>query len=150
MNCRCERCSEACRTKPGWFRQGEVEHAAKLLNLPLKTFFHRYLAIDWWEEADGLPQTFVLAPAIVTAKKGTEYPANPKGQCVFYEQGFCRIYAARPYECRQYDHTKTHEYCMRIKRQIVRSWIKQQAQITRLLGRPAKAKRYSLWEVGGW
>lgn len=100
-DCSCEKCIECCERRPGWFKPGEAEKAATLLNLSLQDFFDQYLAIDYWLGVDG--NTLVLIPR----QKGRERKrlsfsdAFHGATCIFLEQGLCKIHEAKPYECRE-------------------------------------------------
>lgn len=134
--CACGTCQQACRNTPGWFRPGEAEKAAKLLKMPMKRFFTRYLGVNWWV---GGRDVFVLAPALVDRMKpGAEYPANPKGTCVFLTtEGKCQIHAAKPYECAHGNPCTPDDFAdyEKERRKTVALWRKEQPQIRELLGR---------------
>lgn len=134
-DCTCAKCRGACQRRPGWFLPGEAEKAAALKGLPLRKFFAKFLCVDWGKEDSESANTFVLAPGIVGAKRGQEYPLNPLGQCVFYRNGLCDIHEAAPSECRQYMHTDTHEEVMARKVAIKDAWKDHQGQVKALLGR---------------
>lgn len=135
--CACDRCQRACENTPGWFRPGEAEKAAKMLRLSMKTFFKRYLGVNWYSTPDG--PVFVLAPALVGEKTGHEYPGDPRGQCVFFTKDRrCRIHAAKPFGCSHGSLCETgHSELWRDEHvnQTVPLWSKHQDQIVALLGR---------------
>jgi len=135
--CACATCQSACENTPGWFRPGEAEKAAKLLGLSMKTFFRRYLGVNWYNAEDG--PVFVLAPALVGEKPGKEYPANPKGTCVFFTKDRrCRIHAAKPFGCSHGSICQTgmkESWRDEQVNQTVPLWAKHQDQIVKLLGR---------------
>lgn len=149
--CACLECQNACTNTPGWFRPGEAEKAAQLMGLSLRDFFTRYLGVNWWVAEEDV---FVLAPALVGAEPGREYPANPRGTCVFFKDGRCEIHAAKPYDCA---HGNPHEAfegermaAHRYQRQVtVRLWRRQQHQIETLLGRDPRADELSIFEAFG-
>jgi Fe-S-cluster containining protein len=149
--CDCARCQQACNHAPGWFRPGEAEKAATLLGLSLPVFFKRYLVANWWE---GETNTFVLAPATVSAEAGREAPVNPKGTCVFYKGGRCQIHAAKPYECSHGNPCEITD--ARIERykaervNTVKLWSKRQPQIEQLLGHKPQGADYSFLEAMFW
>lgn len=97
----CSYCRKGCEMKPGWFLPGEAEAAAEFMDLPVAEFFARYLAVDWWEADSDLPETFVLSPAIAGEEAGTEFPGDPRGECVFYRGQRCQIHPVKPFECRE-------------------------------------------------
>lgn len=135
--CVCKKCTDGCRQRPGWFRPGEAEQAAELLGVTLSKLFQAKLAVDAWVGSEGgLPETFVLAPALVTATPGQEYPFNPTGRCVFLtEEDRCQIHVAKPYECAVAHHVNTAEVEHAARRGVVEAWQSYQGQIRELLGR---------------
>lgn len=135
MECDCQNCKGACEEKPGWFAPGEAEKAAELLRMPLKQFFDEKLGVDFWAATDESDVTYVLAPAVKYGETGEEYSFNPRGECVFYENGKCNIHAAKPRECALWDHTMENEAGLENKETIRDEWKENQGQITELLGR---------------
>lgn len=133
----CHQCQSACAHKPGWFLPGEAEKAAELVGMTFQEFFDAHLAVDWYvDDTD----TFLLSPAIAGEEAGTEFPGNPHGRCVFYQEGRCTIHAAKPFECREYVHTETdsgtrHE-------DVAKAWEDHQDQIEELLGREPESEEY--------
>jgi Fe-S-cluster containining protein len=133
-SCTCQTCSNACSYKPGWFLPGEAEKAAALMKMTLPEFFKKYLGVDWWNGKEFGEETFVLAPVLKGYSAGAEYPAMPKGECVFFNKDKqCGIHAAKPHECQQYWHgddtaRERHEA-------VAMAWTDHQGQITELLGR---------------
>lgn len=99
MDCNCLQCQAACQRKPGWFAPGEAERVGVYLGMSLPELFQHYLMVDWFERTNANP-IFVLSPAIKGHTAGSEFPANPQGECVFYENGQCRIHPVKPEECR--------------------------------------------------
>ena len=144
VDCTCDGCQRACENKPGWFKPGEAEKAADFLGLPLQAFFKDYLAVDWWE---GEKDIFLLAPATDRSGTGTEYPANPKGECIFYKDGLCSIHPVKPFECKEYIHNKP----IGDRHQVVaKTWEPNQKQIKSLLGREPHAAGYSISKSFTW
>lgn len=138
FECTCKKCVSACKHKPGWFAPGEVEKAAEYLDLTLQDFFDKYLAVDWWE---GDPPTFILAPAIIGEGTGSEYPGDPKGQCVFLNNNLCDIHKVKPIECSTMNCTASDSG--NVHEEVYKMWIENQEQIVELLGRKPKAKEYA-------
>lgn len=136
--CTCHKCQAACATKPGWFLPGEAEKAADFLNLPLPEFFASKLGVDWWERWGG--DIFLLAPAVKGHPPGREYPGNPRGECIFYKDGRCEIYPARPHECREYMHDDTPEAVASRHQGVAKAWEPHQGQIASLLGRKPESE----------
>jgi Fe-S-cluster containining protein len=138
----CAKCQRGCTNKPGWFLPGEAEAAAPLLGMSLEEFFRTYLAVDWWEHAEWLDcerEVFVLSPAIAGEEPGEEFPGDPRGTCVFYENGRCRIHAAKPHECRESLCTGPRGY---VHEDTAKAWTEHQGQIRELLGREPMAEAY--------
>lgn len=139
-DCSCTVCQSACEHKPGWFLPAEVEPAAKFLGLSVEDFFKKYLLVDWFG-ADGRGvdhDIFVLSPAVVGSQPGGMFAADPRGVCVFFEDGRCTIHAVKPYECAQAHHDDTEEENgARHQVELPRAWDVPavQAEVTRLLGR---------------
>jgi Fe-S-cluster containining protein len=148
-NCTCQVCQNACASKPGHFAPGEAEKAAALVGLSLKAFFDAHLAVDWWEDS---PNVFYLSPAAVGNSTGEEWPANPRGACVFFVDGRCAIYAARPGECRRYLHGMTREQTDASVKTVVDAWRAEehQQQIRDLLGREPQSEEYSIFDAWSW
>ena len=103
--CDCEKCQNACKNRPGWFLPEEINSlfahfkANNISQLLGKDKF----AIDWW--IDDEENILVLAPNIV-GNDSIQYPANPRGQCVFFKGGKCNIHEIKPFECSRYIHTE--------------------------------------------
>jgi len=135
FECQCQSCKSACTHNPGWFLPNEAEKAADYLGMSLQEFFNRYLGVNWWVDD---PDIFVLAPALVGEETGAEYPGDPRGTCVFFNQdGLCDIHIVKPYECAELNcnkkkDTDPHEMA-RTK------WKDHQGQIIELLGREPEA-----------
>lgn len=147
--CTCGKCRRACTIKPGWFMPGEAEEVAKHLNLSLKELFDTYLGVDWWESADNI---FVLAPAIVGEQTGAEYPGDPNGKCVFFnDEERCNIHLVKPFECRELTCTGSS---IKRHKNVANSWKNNQEQIEKLLGREPEAKEFYedsvLFLPSGW
>ena len=107
-DCSCESCQKACGFKPGWFKPGEAEVTAEHLGMSFETFFQLFLMVDWVSDyAKG--DVFLLSPAVVGREPGREFPGNPRGKCVFFEDGKCGIHDVKPFECREYIHTESQD-----------------------------------------
>lgn len=141
IECSCESCKGACRTKPGWFKPGEAEKTAELLEISLKELFDTKLGIDWWEDE---PDIFLLSPAVVGMQPGKEYSGNPRGRCVFFtDDGLCEVHAAKPFECAELN-CKTDDRDVTHARHeaVAKAWKDHQDQIVDLLGRQPEAEVY--------
>jgi Fe-S-cluster containining protein len=148
--CSCKACQQACQYKPGWFAPGEAEVVAAAKGLTLKELFDRELMVDWFENHDA--PIFVLSPAIVGASPGEEFPVNPKGQCVYYENGRCSIHAVKPFECAKSMCTDESERARSLHQEVAKMWDneKDQQQVQDLLGRRPEATEYSFLESFLW
>lgn len=129
--CDCKKCKNACSYKPGWFLPGEAEKTAESLNMTLKDFFDKYLAVDFFE---GSKTTFVLSPAVVGNPTGAMFPYRPTGVCVFFKEGKCSIHGNSPFECAQYIHTDPQKDVQERHENVKNAWDKHQKQIEELLG----------------
>lgn len=137
IECSCEVCVSACRKKPGWFLPEEIKPAAELLGLSEKDFFDKYLSVDYYGNTDGF--LFVLAPATENSEPGKEYPLEPGGRCIFLdEDNKCQIHAAKPYECKSYDHRGSQSSQDDAKdnhKAVAEAWVPHLWKIKELLGR---------------
>jgi uncharacterized protein len=79
----CLRCGDCCRGEPGfvWIKPEEIEVAAKLLGLPVREFHQRYI-----RKAFGRLSLIELE----------------NGDCIMWSPKGCRMYAARPSQCRTF------------------------------------------------
>lgn len=139
-DCICNRCTDACQTRPGWFRPGEAERVADHLGLTLPQLFRQYLGVDWCLDWVRHRVTFGLAPRITTAEGGTEYPADPHGTCIFFQEGRCAIHAVKPYECRQMSHADSRLTTSTRRRRLALLWQRSLTQLCQLLGRFPQAQ----------
>ncbi|MCO4763431.1 MAG: YkgJ family cysteine cluster protein [Myxococcales bacterium] len=105
-----------CRSSPGRFAPGEVEKAAELLGKTPDAFVKRYLVVDK-VKVDG-EEVAVFAPVKLDRKGKPALPTGGpvdrlyqvlRGTCVFFDGTTCKIYGARPWECREYICTKPPE-----------------------------------------
>ena len=112
----CIRRGLCCRTSPGWFAPGEVEEAAAVLGMEPDAFVRKYVVVDE-VDVDGR-MAYAFAPVKLTRqgkpawKPGTRVDAlyrTLRGVCVFFDGEGCRIYQARPAECRAYSCTNDPE-----------------------------------------
>lgn len=148
-SCMCEKCKGACSFKPGWFAPGEPEKAAEYLGLNLQEFFDNHIMVDWHDEDE--PPTFVLSPAILGQDPGAEFPANPKGVCVFFKDGLCSIHEVKPKGCRDAFPCKMrdHETVIDEHRKEAMAWKDHQGLIRELLGREPVRKHWKPFNFGG-
>ncbi len=99
-DCTCAKCVECCERRPGWFKPGEAERAAALLNMSLQEFFDQYLVIDYW--AQSKENILLLMPRQkgYRRKRLSFSCALRTAECIFLEQGLCKIHEAKPFECK--------------------------------------------------
>lgn len=147
-SCSCEVCQGACTVKPGWFKPGEAEKAAELMGLDLQTFFDTYLGVDWYIGDEGR-DIFVLSPTVTSGSPGEMFDANPRGRCVFFDGQHCKIYAARPYECRMFHHDQGRDETHARHEQVAKAWEGDgdQEQIEALLGEEPESAPYSFFDA---
>lgn len=131
--CSCKTCQDGCTHKPGWFLPGEAEKAAEYLNLTLKEFFDEFMGVDWLVSLPA--DIYILAPSLTWWEPGQMYPSDPRGRCIFYEDGLCKIHPVKPYECAVSSHDSTSKELSTLhKRTIPDAWRLHQSQISELLG----------------
>ncbi|MFQ5850905.1 MAG: YkgJ family cysteine cluster protein [Candidatus Binatia bacterium] len=130
--CRCDICQGFCRTKPGWFKPGEAEKVAEFLKLDLERLFDGYLLVDYWLRRKS--DILVLSPGIKESLPGRRFPLNPRGECVFFKNGLCKIHPVKPYECRVAHHASSDQSA---HEKVAKSWDnkKRQRQAKTLLRR---------------
>ena len=133
-SCECDKCQSACQHRAGFFAHGEIELAANLKNMTTKEFFDKYLAVDWWQGNRDSEDVFVIAPAIKSQSNGSMYPADPRGECIFFIGGKCDIHDAKPMECAKYVHTQNKSESEEVREYIRDTWIDKQDEIKELLG----------------
>ncbi len=134
ISCECSICKSACKNKPGWFKPDEAEKVAKYLNITMKQFFDKYLSVDWYQE-DG-KDYYPLSPVAKINFAGKMWPYNPTGECVFFENGRCKIYIVVPFECREYYHEDTREVCKKRHSKTAKLWGDKEEYLTKLLKHP--------------
>ena len=140
--CQCDKCKTACRTTPGWFLPGEAEALADYMGMPLKQVFDEYLAVNWFV---GPPMVFALAPALVEYDAGEEYPADPRGTCVFLsDEDLCKIHPVKPHEC-AVQSCKTYD--KNLHEAVAKAWIPHQKQIVELLGREPVEQEFTIFDA---
>jgi len=79
----CARCGACCRGEPGfvWVRDVEIVAIARLLRLSREDFLARYCRVAFGD---------------------ISLVERPSGDCVFWGEQGCEIYAARPVQCRTF------------------------------------------------
>ena len=148
--CKCDKCKAACTVKPGWYKPNELEGLARYLNMPLTEAFRKFLGVDWYEAWES--PIFLIAPATTSMSPGDMYRANPKGQCIFYKDGKCSIYKARPHECRTYKHTDSRKIVEERHKAVAKSWdkIEHQDKVRELFGAEPQAAESSFIDSMYW
>jgi len=140
----CASCQAACRNKPGWFKAGEAEKVAQYLGVSLKELFRDKLAVDWWVGGSvNSGDIYVLSPALIGEDAGTEFPGDPRGECVFFRDGRCEIHAVKPFECAESVPCE-HSGKRNLHKEAADSWNtkKHQSQIVKLLGRQPESAEF--------
>lgn len=131
----CIRRGLCCKSSPGWFAPGEAEVAAASLGLEADAFVRTYLVVDYVDLPIVVPgaddasepateRVYAFAPlklgvdghpAIPPATRTDALYQTLRGQCVFFRADIgdgaagCKIYDARPTECRRYICTNAPE-----------------------------------------
>lgn len=148
IECSCRTCAEACYRKPGWFLPHEIKPAADLLGLTEEEFFKKYLLVDYFGTPDDF--LFVLSPATVDTTPGEMFPLIPGGQCIFLRGGKCAIHAAKPFECKHYDHRNkdTADEAKEGHLAVAEAWVPFKARIAELLGREPTVETNHLEVLG--
>lgn len=139
MECRCLNCLDACKHRPGWFKPGEVEKVAEHLDVSIDKLFRHKLAVDWWEAEKDV---FVLAPALKGEEAGTEYPGDPRAECVFFQNGLCEIHPVKPFECKEANHNREKSRSDHQHASDAWNTPEYQAKIEKLLGRKPVAGEF--------
>lgn len=148
MDCKCDKCRQACTIKPGWFKPGEVEQTAAHLGMTVEELFRTKLMVDWWGQGVEMDHNiYVLSPAMVGETPGDMAPFAPHGTCVFYKNGLCEIHAVKPYECRVSDHTTPTTKSAHLKTAQTWDTPEHTAQITKLLGHEAEAPQAGFADI---
>lgn len=121
--CTCFQCRQACNGRPGWLVPEDVPDLLELLgHFDLDEALEAgELVWDWWSNGAG-PVTPVLSPNLdYNIEK--HMPADPRGRCIFFEGGRCRVHAAKPFECAAYHHDDTSSKVMKRHRSVVDRWL---------------------------
>ena len=131
IECSCNRCTSACKQKPGWFLPEEIKPAADLLGMTEKDFFEKYLGVDYYCRIDE-DFLYVISPAIKEKMSpGEMFPFSGTGECVFFNDGKCGIHSAKPYECKVYDHRHKNP---NVHEEVAKYWSEHQDKIKNLIG----------------
>ena len=148
IECSCEECTSACHRKPGWFLPEEIKPAAELFGMTEKEFFNKFLSVDYYgneydEHGNFIPNgfTFLLSPATNKSQPGEIFPFDPSGTCVFLKDGKCSIHAAKPFECKVYDHRQL--ISKDIHEHVAKAWLEHKDKIIELLGKEPKVESFS-------
>ena len=93
---------------PGWFIPEQITEVIRYFGKELSELLGRELAIDWGTDMGMKDNILLLAPNIED-NHSIQYPADPRGRCVFLKEGRCSIYSIRPYECGVMSHSDGEE-----------------------------------------
>ncbi len=132
--CACKICVECCKRNPGWFGSiQEIEGAAKIMGVDLKTFLDEFCIQEYWAEEN--EHIICPTPRRITNDKGFQKASwgnnFDKARCVFLENERCLIHNSKPKECRLTMGCK--ENVRRVSREdIMLYWKTRQDKITNL------------------
>lgn len=119
FKCSCDGCKNACKYKPGWFLPEQVKDLLAFFNVKtVNDLLKKGFAIDWWNEKNDI---LVLAPNI-KGNNDLQYPSDPRGECVFFEEGNCKIYDVRPFECKAYSHKQSKREVDEMHDFVAKKW----------------------------
>lgn len=107
-SCSCEICKNECKNRPGWFIPEQVPEIETYFGRKIAELLGKELAIDWGTDIEMKDNILLLAPNIKD-NQSIQYPANPRGECIFLKEGKCSIYSIRPYECGVASHSDEAE-----------------------------------------
>ncbi|MEL6177367.1 MAG: YkgJ family cysteine cluster protein [Myxococcota bacterium] len=105
----CIRRGLCCKSSPGRFAPGELEKAAASLHMEPEAFVRAFVVIDRIDLDGDEVEVFVPVkvgvdhkPMYPTAQRVDRLYQMLRGACIFYADGGCQIYNARPLECQRY------------------------------------------------
>jgi len=105
--CSCEKCKECCTREAGWFLPEEVPLAAQYLSLSEADFIEQFCKKH---DLDG--KGIALSPK-----------AKPNStECIFLENGLCKIHEVKPYECRKVFACEPARRHSRIREFLIKEW----------------------------
>lgn len=159
---KCVQTGRCCRNNPGWFGPGEAEKAAESLGMSMEQFVREFLVIDSLELEAG-KKVEVFAPAKLEEDGSWVSPPNTKadaaykfkpGRCIFFDGPGCRIYQARPIECRHYSciHRPEQNLSRReIAQMWYNAWVEAHGETSAAEEEPAASSRQlgPSWPEGG-
>jgi Fe-S-cluster containining protein len=120
---------------------GEVELVAATMGISIESLFETKIGVDWYE---GESEIFVLSPATTENEPGVEFPADPRGTCVFLnDKRLCSIYPVRPFECRKTIHDESTQETRERHLAIAVAWKPHKAQIQSLLKHEPESEVFS-------
>jgi len=143
--CKCNKCREACEVNPGWFTPDQIATVAEHMSMTEKELFDKFLAVNWWEtdrEWGNDHDIFVIAPALSGESPGDMYPSDPRGKCVFYQDGLCGIHPVKPFECEQFIHGEPFDTVHKRHYGVAVQWEDHKEYIELLLGKEPFAKEF--------
>ena len=121
-SCACEKCKRCCEWFPGYFLPDEVPLAAKTLGVSLAWFKRRYTERR---------ERGVLSPRVEGPGQSgiVGFLLRGTGRCVFLtKERSCRIYEARPYECRMSYGGQPIRTSRSLRAKVMRAWRKLELQ----------------------
>lgn len=139
--CQCDDCKGACKFKPGWFLPDQIPRLAELMDLTEQELFDKYLMVDFIANDDLSIDAvfddaiFILSPAVLHAHD-KQFSYDPRGQCVFYDNGCTIHHLEKPWECQIYHHSSDRREQIKKHQSIGVVWNTpdQQEKIEKLLG----------------
>lgn len=150
QSCICKKCAGACQYNPGWFHPDEIKPLADKMGVTEKQLFDKYLRVDFYESLSDDGDVFVLAPSVVGHATGDMAEPDPRGTCVFFDDGKCGIHEqGKPRECQLYLHGMTGDEVSHNHRAMAEAWNEPERQeyINALLGRKAAKPDYDPFEL---
>lgn len=153
--CQCEYCIGICSNVPGWFRPEEIIPLCEFLKTDLEAVFKKYLILDYWIRNE--EEICVLSPIknldrvknlqveslkmirehnYIMGRDSFDRPGSRaswsyafiKADCIFFKDGKCMIYSARPFECAVSDHSfkdpSNRAKISQLRKLIAREWRK--------------------------
>jgi len=106
-DCTCAKCQECCTREAGWFLPEEIPLAAKMLELTEESFIAKYCQ-----------QHNLNGKGIALSPKSKENSTI----CIFFENGLCKIHAAKPYECRKVFACEAPRKHKRTRELVAKKW----------------------------
>lgn len=98
-SCECSKCQTFCRHIPGTALPGDILTLARHLGREDEDHTYEFTA-EFFQATEGT--------SIVCGEDSLQVPTmiprqKPNGECIFYEEGRCRIHPAAPFGCRTFN-----------------------------------------------